>query len=330
MASFRGLYAQPAFFDIFSFDLLEGNPETALASPFQVVLSQDLAARLFPDGNAVGQLRFGTTMLAMTGVMGSFRFPRSTPWSRIIVFAAGTSSIFSSSIVALSNCLGKTSCLFDAWTWSGRLLIGLPVMVTMALTSSLLETMISGKKDVGFVKKMNPVFETRIKGTFATWAVILANWLIYSPLCVMLGNKEAFFSTLAYPLSVGYDYALFGQFRNFFTVTYLSLGALYATLQYEKRLKPWQAFTALALTWNLCGGTQATIFTLFKGHNELFKPVATHMSGLLQKYNLGKIYFGYYGLVTLVIQPVPRGHVRSWGYLADRAGGLGGLRFRVC
>ncbi len=56
MAAFAGLYAQPAFFDIFSFDLLEGNPVTALASPFQVVLSEELAAQLFPDGNAVGQL----------------------------------------------------------------------------------------------------------------------------------------------------------------------------------------------------------------------------------------------------------------------------------
>ena len=53
---FQGLYAQPAFFDLFGFELERGNPQTALAEPFQMVISRELADRFFPDTDPVGQM----------------------------------------------------------------------------------------------------------------------------------------------------------------------------------------------------------------------------------------------------------------------------------
>lgn len=48
-------YADSTFFDLFSFTLLNGNARTALALPFSIVLTADLADRFFGDANPLGQ-----------------------------------------------------------------------------------------------------------------------------------------------------------------------------------------------------------------------------------------------------------------------------------
>lgn len=55
-----GMYAETSFFDVFSFKLLRGNPNTALEDPFSLVLSETLAGELFPGSDPMGQvLRLG-------------------------------------------------------------------------------------------------------------------------------------------------------------------------------------------------------------------------------------------------------------------------------
>ncbi|MEL6534213.1 MAG: ABC transporter permease [Bacteroidota bacterium] len=50
------IFAEPGFFDIFSFELLQGNPDNALTGPGRVVLSESAATRYFSDPKeAVGQ-----------------------------------------------------------------------------------------------------------------------------------------------------------------------------------------------------------------------------------------------------------------------------------
>lgn len=50
-----GLYADPSAFNIFSWQLLEGQPEEVLATPNSIVLTQTLAKKYFPDGGAMGE-----------------------------------------------------------------------------------------------------------------------------------------------------------------------------------------------------------------------------------------------------------------------------------
>ena len=55
----RGYFADPSFFFIFSFTLESGNAKTALSSPYSIVISKELAGKLFGDQNPLGQsLRF--------------------------------------------------------------------------------------------------------------------------------------------------------------------------------------------------------------------------------------------------------------------------------
>lgn len=56
LAANNFLVADDGFFDVFSFPLVQGNPETVLASPDAVVLSQSTARALFGDQDAVGQV----------------------------------------------------------------------------------------------------------------------------------------------------------------------------------------------------------------------------------------------------------------------------------
>ena len=48
------LFTDPAFFEVFSFPLRKGNPETALERPFTVVLSEAMAQKYFGDEDPIG------------------------------------------------------------------------------------------------------------------------------------------------------------------------------------------------------------------------------------------------------------------------------------
>ena len=65
------LYADETVFDVFTFPLLKGNPETALKYPFSAVITQETARRYFGSENPLGQiLRFNQKEeYAVTGVM---------------------------------------------------------------------------------------------------------------------------------------------------------------------------------------------------------------------------------------------------------------------
>ena len=51
----RSLFADEHFFEVFGFELSEGDPRTVLKEPFSIVLSAELANKLFPNQSAVGQ-----------------------------------------------------------------------------------------------------------------------------------------------------------------------------------------------------------------------------------------------------------------------------------
>lgn len=51
----RGLMADESFFNVFSFELIKGNPATALKNPFSLVLTETAARKLFEDQNVLGK-----------------------------------------------------------------------------------------------------------------------------------------------------------------------------------------------------------------------------------------------------------------------------------
>ncbi len=65
------IWADSAFFDIFSFTLLEGNRNEILTSPFEVVITESMAERVFRNGSPVGRVIYlrNNQPFTVTGVI---------------------------------------------------------------------------------------------------------------------------------------------------------------------------------------------------------------------------------------------------------------------
>lgn len=67
-------FADPSFFDVFSFELLQGDPETALEARNSIILTQETARRYFGDEDPIGKVmrRENQHDFVVTGVMADF------------------------------------------------------------------------------------------------------------------------------------------------------------------------------------------------------------------------------------------------------------------
>ncbi|WP_221393037.1 ABC transporter permease [Dyadobacter sp. NIV53] len=71
----KGFWAEPSLFRIFTFPMLEGNPETALRDPYSIVLTETAAKKLFSNGSALGKaIKFDTVDYQVTGIMKDVPF----------------------------------------------------------------------------------------------------------------------------------------------------------------------------------------------------------------------------------------------------------------
>ncbi|GAA4447802.1 ABC transporter permease [Nibrella saemangeumensis] len=100
----KGYWADPSLFRIFTFPMLEGNPETALKDPYSIVLTETAAKKLFGNQSALGKaINFDTLNYQVTGVM------KDVPFFSHISFEA---------LVSLSTAeqLSRNDKNFDKWT----------------------------------------------------------------------------------------------------------------------------------------------------------------------------------------------------------------------
>ncbi|MGN8224680.1 ABC transporter permease [Gracilimonas sp. BCB1] len=67
-------FVDSTFFDVFSAELIQGNPSEALKNPLSLVISEDLASKYFGDENPIGQsLSYkGIREMTVTGIMKSW------------------------------------------------------------------------------------------------------------------------------------------------------------------------------------------------------------------------------------------------------------------
>lgn len=104
----QGYWAEPSLFRVFTFPMLEGNPETALKDPYSVVLTETAARKLFGNQAALGKaIRIDTAVYQVTGII------KDVPFFSHLSFEA---------LVSLSTAeqTNKGDKNFDAWTnmWS--------------------------------------------------------------------------------------------------------------------------------------------------------------------------------------------------------------------
>ena len=125
----KGFWAEPSLFRIFTFPMLEGNPNTALKDPYSIVLTETAAKKLFGNQSALGKaIRFDTLDYQVTGVM------KDVPFFSHINFEA---------LVSLSTAeqLNRNDANFDKWTnmASNYVYLLLPPTVDIAAIQSQLD-----------------------------------------------------------------------------------------------------------------------------------------------------------------------------------------------
>lgn len=71
----KGFWAEPSLFRVFTFPMLEGNPQTALKEPYSVVLTETAAKKLFGNQAAIGKaIQVDTAVYQVTGIMKDVPF----------------------------------------------------------------------------------------------------------------------------------------------------------------------------------------------------------------------------------------------------------------
>ncbi|WKN40763.1 ABC transporter permease [Tunicatimonas pelagia] len=82
-------FAEPAFFEIFDFKFIEGDPKTALEEPFTIVLTERLAKKYFGNESPLGESMYANwfgTEVTVTGVIEDF--PSNSHLNPPLLFSA--------------------------------------------------------------------------------------------------------------------------------------------------------------------------------------------------------------------------------------------------
>jgi putative ABC transport system permease protein len=100
----KGFWAEPSLFRIFTFPMLEGNPETALKDPYSIVLTETAAKKLFGNESALGKaIKLDTFDYQVTGIMKDVPFFSHINFEALVSFSTAEQS-------------GKGDKRFEAWT----------------------------------------------------------------------------------------------------------------------------------------------------------------------------------------------------------------------
>lgn len=80
----NGYLVDSTFFDLFKYEFIEGNPKTALTEPNTVVLSEEIARKLFPNKSAMGEIirisnSNGDVDFSVTGIFAEPENPTHIP-----------------------------------------------------------------------------------------------------------------------------------------------------------------------------------------------------------------------------------------------------------
>jgi putative ABC transport system permease protein len=103
-----GYYADPSVFDVFTFRFLEGDPTQALSQPYSIVLSEELARRLFPGKSPLGKQVYGENKVVFT-VTGVYEdLPVRSTWKPVYLLP----------MASFSALTGWSTYESDYWSYS--------------------------------------------------------------------------------------------------------------------------------------------------------------------------------------------------------------------
>eukprot|EP00980_Cylindrotheca_fusiformis_P026988 scaffold18306_cov117-Cylindrotheca_fusiformis.AAC.1 len=190
--------------------------------------------------------------------------------------------------MGISNLMGTGApYLIDAWSWPGRILLGGSALLCGLGIAWLFHDVLVGP-EAG--RDANPLFETRRRGLFFTAVYSPSLFIQLTQLFPMFDSREKFESfTAPLMLACGASCSAI-TFAKFMTNLYLSMGALYATFQYEKRIKNSTSNSLLVATGVLLlTDLYSFMFRFMRNANQGLHPFSTlfsYSAGLQSTYKL--------------------------------------------
>ena len=127
----KSLYADNAFFNVFTFPFISGNAATALQDPYSIVLTESASKKLFGDRVAIGQsVELNNVAYSVTGVI------QDVPFFSHIKFE----SLISFSTIELEE---KSDRNFFSWTniWNNHVYLTVPEQTDFQLLQTNLDNM---------------------------------------------------------------------------------------------------------------------------------------------------------------------------------------------
>lgn len=187
----------------------------------------------FASTDLLWQCQLVALLQMVSSIMGVFRLPKRSPTVRAVGFVTSALIVTQLSLVAISSLNGTDVYLFDAFSIQGRVLIS--VINTTLLKGSLDSlTLIIGDKDHKGWESV-PGYNNKPAAFFTVFPFHVLICITGNAVLPVLSDKQSFLEN-ALPF--------FGIFPGVQTLGYVSislavgLGALLATLQFEKKISP--------------------------------------------------------------------------------------------
>lgn len=88
-----GMYVEPSFFNVFSYRLKEGNPETALKEPYSIVISEEMALKFFGNDDPVNKILTFEKLgdFRVTGILEDLELKSHFNFDALLSFATAAS-----------------------------------------------------------------------------------------------------------------------------------------------------------------------------------------------------------------------------------------------
>lgn len=141
----KGFWAEPSVFRVFTFPMLEGNPETALKDPYSIVLTETAAQKLFGNQSALGQvIKLDTLDYQVTGIMKDVPFFSHISFEALVSFSTAEQ-------------LNKGDQRFEQWTSIGT------SYVYLLLPENTDKAIIQSQLDVIAAEENRPEENTKVQ-----------------------------------------------------------------------------------------------------------------------------------------------------------------------
>jgi putative ABC transport system permease protein len=153
--------AEPSFFDVFSFPLLKGNPETSLKDPHMIVMTQSLAKKYFGDEDPVGK----TIEMMATGEKEFFKV------TGVMVDVPQNSHFGFDALISMKTVYPEPNL---DWTWNNYVTY---VTLQKGVTQSLMEEKLieidkvhyeGGREHIPWIWTLDPITQIHLHSDLVT------------------------------------------------------------------------------------------------------------------------------------------------------------------